>query len=171
MGNLGYIDAVGEIKEQCDEIGMKADYIAFPTGTGGTQAGLEIGVRLLELDTKVFGLSISRHTREKTDEIAELCNKTIAFLGLKNYEFTPNEIIVNYDYMGNGYAIPTNECIEAIRIVAKTEGILLDPVYTGKAMAGVIDLIRSKTFRKNENVVFVHTGGGPANFAYNKLFQ
>jgi len=171
LGNLGYINAVGEIKEQCDEMGMKADYIAFPTGTGGTQAGLEIGVRLLELDTKVFGLSISRHTREKTDEIAELCNKTIAFLGLKNYEFTPNEIIVNYDYMGNGYAIPTNECIEAIRIVAKTEGILLDPVYTGKAMAGVIDLIRSKTFRKNENVVFVHTGGGPANFAYNKLFQ
>jgi len=107
LGNLGYINAVGEIKEQCDEMGITADYIAFPTGTGGTQAGLEAGVRLLEFDTKVYGLSISRHTREKADEIAELCNETIAFLGLKNYEFAPNEITVNYDYMGNGYAIPT----------------------------------------------------------------
>ena len=171
LGNLGYINAVVELQEQLDEMGIKADYIALATGTGGTQAGLELGVRLLELRTEVVGLSISRHTREKVEEIAELCNKTMDFLELKNFTVDPDEITVNYDYLGDGYAIPTDEGIDAIRTVAKTEGIILDPVYTGKAMSGLIDLIRKNRFRENENIVFVHTGGATANFAYNKLFR
>lgn len=171
LGNLGYINAVDELKDQLDEMGIEANYVALATGTGGTQAGVEIGVKLLGLKTKVLGLSVSRHTREKADEISELCNKTINFLQLENYHFTPDEITVNYDYIGEGYAIPTDECIEAVRTVAQTEGIILDPVYTGKAMAGLIDLIKKDKFKKDENIVFIHTGGGPANFGYHKIFS
>ncbi|MBW2121723.1 MAG: pyridoxal-phosphate dependent enzyme, partial [Deltaproteobacteria bacterium] len=171
LGNLGYINAVDELKEQLDRMEVAADYIVLATGTGGTQAGVELGVRLLELETKVIGLSISRHTRDKEDEIAELCNRTMDFLELKDFTVDRKEITVNYDYIGEGYAVPTNECIDAIRTVARTEGIILDPVYTGKAMAGLIDLIRKQRFTRQENVVFIHTGGATANFAYKDLFR
>lgn len=171
LGNLGYINAIIELQDQLDEMGVKADYIVLATGTGGSQAGLELGVRLLDLKTKIVGLSISRHTREKADEISELCNKTIDFLGLKDFQISPNEIMVNYDYIGKGYGIPTNECVRAIRTVAQTEGIIVCPVYTGKAMAGLIDLIKKKTFKKDDNIIFLHTGGGTANFAFSKLFK
>lgn len=171
LGNLGYINAIIELQDQLDEMGVRADYIVLATGTGGTQAGLELGVRLLDLKTKIIGLSISRHTREKADEISELCNKTIDFLGLKGFQISPNEIMVNYDYMGKGYGIPTDECVRAIRTVAQTEGIILCPVYTGKAMAGLIDLVKKNTFKKDENIIFLHTGGGTSNFAFSKLFK
>lgn len=171
LGNLGYISAVSEIREQLDQMGIEANHIVLATGTGGTQAGIELGVRLLEMKTKIIGISISRHTREKVDEIAELCNKTIDFLGVKDLSINASDLIVTYDYVGDGYAVPTDECIEAIRTTAKTEGIILDPVYSGKAMAGLMDLIRKNSLKRNENVVFVHTGGGLANFAYNKIFR
>ena len=171
LGNLGYINAVIELEEQLDSLGITADYIVLATGTGGTQAGLELGVRLLDLDTKVIGLSISRHTREKVDEISELCNQTMDFLKLNNFQIDPKDVIVNYDYMGKGYGIPTEECIEAVQLVARTEGVILCPVYTGKAMAGLVDLVHQGFFKKEDNVIFLHTGGGTANFAFNRLFQ
>ena len=171
LGNLGYINAVIELQGQLNELRIKADHIVLATGTGGTQAGLELGVRLLDLKTRVIGLSISRHTREKADEIAELCNKTMDFLGLKDFQITPDEITVNYDYMGRGYGIPTDECIKAVRTLAQTEGIILCPVYTGKAMAGLIDLVKRNTFKKDDNIIFLHTGGGTANFAFSKLYK
>ena len=171
LGNLGYINAVIELKEQLDSLRITADYVVLATGTGGTQAGLELGIRLLDLDTKVIGLSISRHTREKTDEISELCNHTMDFLKLKNFQMDPRDVNVNYNYMGERYGIPTNECIEAVSLTARTEGIILCPVYTGKAMAGLIDLVHQGFFKKEDNVIFLHTGGGIANFAFNRLFQ
>lgn len=170
LGNMGYITAVDELKSQLDEMKLKADYIVLATGTGGTQAGVELGVRLLGLKTKVIGISASRHRMEKCDEICELCNETLDFFQIKNYRFTPDEIEVNMDYVGEGYAIPTKECIEAINLVAQEEGIFLDPVYTGKAMAGLIDLIKKGRFEKDDNVVFVHTGGNTALFEYNSIF-
>ncbi len=171
LGNLGYINAAVELQEQTEQMGIKMDYIVVTTGTGGTQAGVELGVRLLNLPARVVGLSISRHTREKAEEIAELSNKTLAFLGVKGFDFTPEEISVNYDYMGKAYGVPTEKGIEAIRTVARTEGVILCPVYTGKAMAGLIDLVGKGLFKKGENVIFLHTGGGTANFAYSQIFQ
>jgi L-cysteate sulfo-lyase len=171
LGNLGYVNAVLELKKQTEKMGLTMDYLVVTTGTGGTQAGVELGVRLLNLPTKVIGLSISRHTREKAVEISELCNKTLDFLHLEGFRFSPEEIIVNYDYMGEAYGVPTEKGIEAIKTVAKREGVILCPVYTGKAMAGLIDLVQKGFFKKGENVVFLHTGGGPANFAYNHIFQ
>ncbi len=171
LGNLGYVNAVIELEEQLQSLEITADYIALATGTGGTQAGLELGVRLLELETRVLGLSISRHTREKVDEISELCNQTMDFLELEDFKIHPNDVSVNYDYMGEGYGIPTKECIDAVQLVARTEGVILCPVYTGKAMAGLIDLVHKGFFKKEDNVIFLHTGGGTANFAFNRLFQ
>jgi L-cysteate sulfo-lyase len=171
LGNLGYINAVIEMKDQLDAMDIMADSIVLATGTGGTQAGLELGVRLLDLGTKVIGLSISRHTREKADEISELCNQTIHFLNQDHFQVNPSEIFVNYDYMGKGYGQPTKECIEAVKLVAQLEGVILCPIYTGKAMAGLIDLVRKGFFKKGDNVIFLHTGGGTANFAFHHLFQ
>jgi len=171
IGNLGYINAVKELKKQSEEKNMNIDYIISAVGTGGTQAGIELGLKLYEMNTKCYRISISRHIKPKSQEITDLCNKTIKHFKLKIHQFFSNEITVNYDHIGKGYAIPTNECIEAIRIVARTEGIILDPVYTGKAMAGLIDLIKKGEFKKDENIIFLHTGGTTANFAYNKIFK
>jgi len=171
MGNLGYINAVKELKKQSEEKNINVDYIVLAVGTGGTQAGIELGLRLYKMNTRCYGISVSRHIKPKSQEIADLCNQTVKYFKLECRRFSPDEIVVNYDYIGEGYAIPTNECIEAIRTVARTEGIILDPVYTGKAMAGLIDLIKRGKFKKNENIVFLHTGGGIANFAYNKVFR
>lgn len=171
VGNLGYINAVKELKEQSEKSGIHLNYIVSAVGTGGTQAGIELGLRLFKMNTKCYGISASLHIKPKSQEIADLCNQTIKYFELRCSQFSPGEITVNYDYIGKGYAIPTNECIEAIRTVAKTEGIILGPVYTGKAMAGLIDLIKKGEFNKNDNIVFVHTGGEPANFAYHKIFR
>jgi len=137
---------------------------------GGTQAGAEIGIRIMNMDLQVIGMSAGRHTKEKSQELEKLCNETTAFLGLDNMKFASRDFTVTYDYVGDGYAIPTNECIEAIRLVAETEGVMLDPVYTGKAMAGLIDWIGKGRFEKDDGVIFLHTGDATANFEYRECF-
>lgn len=170
LGTLGYINALYELKVQLEKMEIDADYIILAEGGGGTQAGIEIGIKLLGLKTKVLGISVSRHRREKCDEVSKLCNETLDFLQLKNYRFSSDKIMVNMDYVGEGYGIPTQECTQAIELVAQKEGVFLDPVYTGKAMAGLIDLVKKGKFKKDDNIVFIHTGGNTANFAYNKIF-
>jgi len=159
------------LKKQSEEKNINIDYIISAVGTGGTQAGIELGLKLYEMNTKCYGISISLHIKPKSQEIADLCNQTVKYFKLECSQFSPDEITVNYDYIGKGYAIPTNESIETIRTVAQTEGIILDPVYTGKAMAGLINLIKKGKFKKSKNVLFLHTGGEIANFAYNKVFK
>lgn len=171
LGNLGYINAVQELYLQCKEKGIKPDKIILATGSGGTQAGVELGIKLLKLETKVIGMSISRHIREKSEEIAKLCNETLNYLSINSITFNQKQININYDYVGKGYAIPTKEGIDAIYEIASNEGIILDPVYTGKAMAGLLDFVKKGKFKKEENIIFLHTGGASANFAYSKFFK
>lgn len=171
LGNLGYINAIQELGKQSEIMKIQIDNIVSAVGTGGTQSGIELGLRLCEMDVKHYGISISRHIKPKSLEIADLCNQTIDKLKLKCEKFISDDIEVNYDYIGAGYAIPTDECIEAIFSVAQTEGIILDPVYSGKAMAGLIDLVKKKKFIKEETVVFLHTGGQTGNFSYNHFFK
>lgn len=166
LGNLGYVNAALELRQQVSGLGISADYLVLATGTGGTQAGLALGIELAQMKTRVMGLSISRHSRPKEEEISDLCNRTAEMLGVRNRQFRADDINVIYDYVGQGYAIATDEGIEAIKVVARTEGVILDPVYSGKAMAGVIDLVGRGVFKKDEDVVFLHTGGAAANFAY-----
>lgn len=170
LGNLGYINAMNELAEQLSQLHLKADYLIAATGTGGTQAGIECGLRLLGAPFKLLGISVSRHTRPKEVEIAELCNATMAFLGIHGETFTPNDLSVNYDYVGAGYGAVTAGALEAIRMAAEQEGLVLCHTYAGKAFAGMIDLVRRGVLTREHTVVFLHTGGGVGNFAHPELF-
>ena len=175
LGNLGYINAVDELMNQLTEKGIQADYLIAGTGTGGTQAGIECGLRLIKSSTKMLGISVSRHTQPKENEIAALCNTTMEFLGIRDEIFVPNDISVNYDYIGEGYGAVTEGAVEAIRMAAELEGLILCHTYAGKAFAGMVDLIRRGVLTREHTVVFLHTGGGVANFArqrgaLNKLY-
>lgn len=171
LGVLGYISALDELNDQLDKIGIEAHYIVLAERGGGTQAGIQIGVRLLGLKAEVLGIGVGGRSRtEECEKVSKLCNETLDYLQYKNHHFTPDEVLINMDYVGEGYAIPTQECVEAIKLVARKEAIILDPVYTGKAMAGLIDLIEKGRFKKGDNVIFIHTGGSIANFAYSQVF-
>lgn len=171
VGNLGYINAVDELMDQLDAIGIQADYLIAATGTGGTQAGLECGLRLSGRPTKMLGMSVSYHTRPKEEEIAELCNRTMQYLDLPNVSFQKSDISVNYDYVGEGYGAVTERALEAVRLAAQLEGLILCHTYAGKALAGLIDLVRKGVLTCRDTVVFFHTGGGVANFSHAELFQ
>ena len=170
LGNLGYINAVDELMYQMDEQGIHADYLIAGTGTGGTQAGIECGLRLANASAKMLGISVSHHTQPKEVEIAALCNTTMEFLGIHEQPFTPNDISVNYDYVGEGYGAVTDAAIEAIHMAAELEGLILCHPYAGKAFAGMVDLIRRGVLTRDHTVVFIHTGGGVGNFAHPELF-
>lgn len=170
IGILGYISAMEEIIHQANQMQVKIDHLIVSSG-GGTHAGLCLGGKAMNADLEITGIAISRRTLSWDVEVAQLVNETAEYLGL-DLRMTPQEITVLNDYAGSGFAIPYPEMVEAIKLVAKAEGILLDPVYTGKVMAGLIDLVRQGAFHKGETVLFVHTGGIPTLFApeYRKLF-
>lgn len=167
LGVVGWVNAAEEIWQQLQAQNIDARYIVVTNGSSGTQAGLELGVKYLRLPLKVIGFSISM---EKTTAISRLVNIANEAAKLLNLDITlsPEEITVHDDYIGEGYGIITDGCIQAIKLVAKTEGIFLDPVYTGKAMAGLIDLIHKGRFTEKDTVVFIHSGGIPALFTYDK---
>jgi 1-aminocyclopropane-1-carboxylate deaminase/D-cysteine desulfhydrase-like pyridoxal-dependent ACC family enzyme len=125
------------------------------------------GSKYLGATYEVLGISILNKERDAAMAVTENIEAVSDFLGIPA-RLKPNDVQVNDSYIGEGYGIPTKEGIEAIRLVAQTEGLFLDPVYTGKAMAGLIDLIRKGKFRPNDTVVFIHTGGIPALFAYHE---
>jgi 1-aminocyclopropane-1-carboxylate deaminase/D-cysteine desulfhydrase-like pyridoxal-dependent ACC family enzyme len=136
----------------------------FPSSSGGTQAGLALGARLFGYPGKVLGISVDEHKADLQARVAWLASETADFLGEK-VNFAPDEILVNADYLGGGYGVMGPGEEEAIHLFARCEGVLLDPVYTGRAAAGLIDLVRQGAFRPDERVLFWHTGGSPALFA------
>jgi D-cysteine desulfhydrase family pyridoxal phosphate-dependent enzyme len=159
-GALGYAFAVKELMEQ----NVRADWIVFATSSGGTHAGLMLGQRVFGYEGKVLGISIDESEEWLRTHVSELASLASEKLG-KRIEFTPAEVLANADYCKAGYGVLTEPEREAIHLFAKHEGLLLDPVYTGRAAAGMIDLIRKKFFNKGEAVLFLHTGGQPALFA------
>jgi D-cysteine desulfhydrase len=159
-GALGYAFAVKEFMEQ----NVPADWIVFATSSGGTHAGLLLGQRMFGYKGKVLGISVDESEEWLRDHISELASSASEKLG-KRIEFTPAEVLANADYCAAGYGVLTEPEREAIHLFAEHEGLLLDPVYTGRAAAGMIDLIRKGFFKKNETVLFLHTGGQPALFA------
>ncbi len=159
-GALGYAFAVKELMEQ----NVRADWIVFATSSGGTHAGLVLGQRVFGYKGRVLGISIDESEEWLRTHVSELASLASEKLG-KRIEFTPGEVLANAGYCKAGYGVLTEPEREAIRLFAKYEGLLLDPVYTGRAAAGMIDLIRKGAFRKNETVLFLHTGGQPALFA------
>jgi len=165
LGAISYTNAFLEIYQEAKKKKVKIDYIILATGSGSTQAGLLVGAKALGTDTKVIGISVSRDKASMQQYVSTIANDTSRALDLK-MTVSPEEVIVFDDYIGEGYGIFNQETANAIRLVAETEGIILDPVYTGKAMAGLIDLTRKGYFAKDDVVVFLHTGGTPALFVY-----
>lgn len=169
IGATGYVACAEEILAQAFDRGLNFDYIVTTSGSAGTHAGLLVGFLGNNSGIPVIGIDISRKKEIQEELVYGLAQKTAAHVGLK--QPVPRESVVCYDeYVGPGYSVPTDEMIEAVELVARTEGILLDPVYTGKAMSGLVGLIRKGFFRKGQNVLFVHTGGSPALFAYTETF-
>jgi D-cysteine desulfhydrase family pyridoxal phosphate-dependent enzyme len=159
-GALGYVFAMEEFTGQK----VKADWIVFASSSGGTQAGLVLGKRVFGYEGKVLGISIDEPQRILQERVARLASETSERLGPR-LEFIPQEVLVNDEYAAPGYGVLTGAERHAISLFARQEGLLLDPVYTGRAAAGLIDLVRKGFFKKDETVLFWHTGGQPALFA------
>lgn len=169
IGALGYVSCAQEIIQQSFEKGINFDYIVTTSGSSGTHAGLAVGFWGNQTGIPVIGINISRKKEVQEPLVYDLAEKTAAYLGIN--ETVPKYVIRCFEeYVGPGYSLPTNEMMEAVKLLARTESILLDPVYTGKAMAGLIDLCRKGFFKPDDNVCFIHTGGSPALYAYTETF-
>jgi len=165
-----YVKCLIETIKQAEEKKINFNYI-FVASQDSTQGGLLFGAKFIESELSIIGINPTReddasiHLSKVQEEISRELNLELKLKNIKN------KIINLNDYAGNGYGIPSKEGIEAIKLVAQAEGILLDPVYTGKAMAGLIDFIKKGRITKNDNVIFVHTGGNPAIFAYSDKLE
>jgi len=167
-GSVGYVNAFLELTAQARRMKLKIDHILHAAGSGGTQAGLIVGKKALKAGIDVIGISVEPDGDWLLNTTIEIANGCAKLLSL-DFSVTSEDVKLLYDYAGQGHGVLTKEVIDTIKFVAETEGILLDPVYTGKAMAGLIDLVKQGRFGNRENVVFLHTGGLPAIFAYNEF--
>lgn len=163
LGAISYVDAMVELKEQADSQGVDIDWVIHATGSGGTQAGMTVGVLALDEDIRVLGISVSEEKQTYSERVQAIALDTAKALDL-NIQVDKEDVKVLDEYLGEGYGIVNREVTEAIRFMAETEGIFLDPVYTGKAMAALIDLVHKGYFQKEKNLVFFHTGGTAALF-------
>ena len=159
-GALGYAFAMKEFMDQ----NANADWIVFATSSGGTHAGLLLGQRMFGFQGRILGISVDESEEWLKQEVSKLASATSEKAG-ERIEFTPSDVLVNANYCNPGYGVVTEREREAIRLFARYEGLLLDPVYTGRAAAGMIDLIHKGFFKNSETVMFLHTGGQPALFA------
>ena len=168
IGALGYVACIEEIMAQLFDKNIQIDYIIAPSGSVGTHAGLLAGVLGVNGNIPIIGMSMSKTKDVLTEMTHELTQTVMKDLGIKT-PLQKSDIIIYDDYVGGGYTVPTDGMIEAVQMLARTEGILLDPVYTGKVMAGMIDLIRNNHFKKTDNVLFLHTGGSPVLYTYKDI--
>lgn len=171
IGALGYVSCAQELQQQFFDMKLKVDHVVVPSGSAGTHAGMAIGMYATNSGIPVSGINVSRTKDVQEAHVYKLVEETVELIGdIKGG--VPSEAVECFDsYVGPGYSLPTDSMIEAVKLLAQTEGILLDPVYSGKAMAGLIDLVRKGHFPEGSNVVFLHTGGSPALYAYLDTFQ
>ncbi len=167
-GAASYAYAIQEMLAQ----DIQPDWVVFASSSGGTQAGMVAGARLFGFDGKILGISIDPPEEDLKSRVAALASEVADRLG-SAITFDAGDVLVNAEYAAPGYGVMTERESEAVRLFAKTEGLLLDPVYTGRAAAGMIDLIRKGFFQPDETVLFWHTGGTPALFAekYQDLYN
>ncbi|PMR79123.1 D-cysteine desulfhydrase [Halomonas urumqiensis] len=170
IGALGYVNAALELLAQANDMGLQIDHLVHATGSAGTQAGLVTGLAACHAGIPVLGIGVRAPQDKQEANVFALAQKTEAKLGLSGV-VSRQDVVANCDYVGDGYGIPTESMVEAVTLLARHEGILLDPVYSGKGMAGLIDLIRQGHFKEGENVVFLHTGGSVALFGYPGAFD
>lgn len=169
IGALGYANCALELTAQANDIGLRIDHIVQATGSTGTQAGLVAGLCAIHAHIPVLGISVRSPKDRQEEAVFGLAKATADQVGASGVVLREN-VVANSDYVGQGYGLPTEGMAEAVKMLARLEGILLDPVYTGKAMAGMIDLVRKGHFEKGANVVFLHTGGSAGLFGYPDSF-
>lgn len=167
VGALGYVNCAFELMGQINDAGLHFDRLLHATGSAGTQAGLVAGLRLVNAGLPVLGIGVRAAKPAQERSVRELAART-----LELFDGAPSlrqaDVRANCDYVGEGYGIPAESTLEAIRLCAELEGLLLDPVYSGKGMAGLVGLVRSGEIRAEERIVFLHTGGSAALFAYER---
>ncbi|MGE4442072.1 MAG: D-cysteine desulfhydrase [Desulfomicrobium sp.] len=169
IGATGYVACAQETLQQLFDMGLKIDHMVVPSGSAGTHAGIVVGMQGNNAGIPVSGVNVSRTKADQEALVYKLVEATAERVGVA----TPiaKEAVECFDgYVGPGYSLPTDSMVEAVKLLASTEAILLDPVYSGKAMAGLIDLVRKGHFPEGSNVLFLHTGGSPALYAYQKTF-
>ncbi len=171
LATAGYVDAAEELASQYRAMGTELDAIVVATGAGPTQAGLALGTKLLGMKTRVIGVNVGAYDSRWLKATIEKTSSGAARLLKSDAALAGGDIIIRNEYAGKDYGITTKASVEAIRLAARTEALILDPVYTSKAMSGLIDMVKGGEFKRDENVCFVHTGGVPALFAYKEHFQ
>jgi L-cysteate sulfo-lyase len=169
-GALGYANAAMELVQQANAMDLKIDRLVHATGSAGTQAGLIVGLKAINANIPLLGIGVRAPKEKQEENVFKLALATAEKLGCPDV-VSRDDIEANTDYVGDGYGIPTPACLEAIELFARLEGLLLDPVYSGKGAAGLIDLVKSGAFSGDENIVFLHTGGAAALFGYTDAFN
>ena len=170
VGALGYVSCAQELMQQADEMGLRIDRVVTATGSAGTQAGLVVGLEGSNAGVPVLGIGVRLPKDRQEANVHRLAEATADYVGMRG-GIARSAVVANCDYVGPGYGQPTPGMTEAVLMLARLEGVLLDPVYSGKAMAGLIDLIRKGEIRKGETVVFLHTGGAVGLFGYTGVFE
>jgi D-cysteine desulfhydrase family pyridoxal phosphate-dependent enzyme len=169
IGAIGYVNALHELEAQANASGVSFDAIVFCSGSGGTHGGLLAGARLLHSRARLIGISDGAPRAELAPLVVRVAHEAAQRLEAP-LTFADDEVILHEEYAREGYGVPNQGMIDAVRLVARTEGIVLDPVYSGKAMAGLVDLVRRGVLGSDQTVCFIHTGGAPALFAYRDCF-
>ncbi len=159
IGALGYVNAAIELTTQANDRSLRIDHLVHATGSSGTQAGLVLGMEGINSGIPVYGVGVRAPQQKQEEMVYNLAQRTADYMGLNPDIVAREKVVANSDYVGDGYGLPTTAMAEAVKMLAQYEGILLDPVYSGKGFSGLIDLIRKGHFKQGENVVFLHTGG------------
>ena len=165
VGALGYVNCAVELLQQAEESGISFDHFVTTSGSAGTHAGLAVGLRGSDCDKPILGFGVNAPQDIQEQRVFELACETAEYVGKPNV-VQRDDIFADCSYVGPGYGEPTEAMNEAVLLAARLEGLLFDPVYTGKALAGLIDYIRMGRIGKESNVVFLHTGGAAGLFAY-----
>ncbi|MGZ2256407.1 D-cysteate sulfo-lyase [Roseobacter sp. A03A-229] len=170
IGALGYVNCARELVEQANGLGLEIDALVHATGSSGTQAGLVTGLAAIQSDIHLLGIGVRAPQDKQESMVFELAQRTAEHLGMAE-EIARRDVRADCNYVGPGYGLPTDGMIAALKLLAETEGLLFDPVYSGKGLDGLIDLIRKGYFDGMSNVVFLHTGGSAALFGYPDTFD
>jgi D-cysteine desulfhydrase len=169
LGALGYVACAHEIAAQSFDLGVSFDAIVVASGSCGTHSGLLVGAKSVNFDAPITGINVRRERGEQEANLLKLAIETARLLDIEAPK--AGEVTALDEWVGPGYSLPTEEMTEAVRMTARTESVLLDPVYSGKAMAGLIGLTRRGHFKRGQRVLFVHTGGSPALYAYQDVLR
>ncbi|MBQ7584772.1 MAG: D-cysteine desulfhydrase [Desulfovibrionaceae bacterium] len=170
LGALGYVSCMEEIMAQMFALNLNFDHLVVPSGSAGTHGGIIAGMIGNNINIPVTGIGVNRPKAVQEKAVLDVANASLKLIGVEA-RVPADKVVAFDDYVGPGYSLPTQAMVEAVEMLARTEAILLDPVYSGKAMSGLIDLARKGYFKKGSKVLFLHTGGSPALFAYLSTFR